>query len=308
MNGAAAKGVFVSVIFASGFFLALGMTRSDPSETGLRPMLAQKQTVPPPAGVIGREDRVPLAGFTPEDAARFPGWEEVQDAVVRISCHGGASGGGVLIGEGDRMITAAHVFVRNDGTPDTSRTRCQAVHPSGDRVFIETVTLKSGGFTVPDALGTHFSVAVTSSDWAVVGLSGIPDGARPLPLAGEAEMALLEGQPVLNIAGSQDNFVIEGFLAQVCTYHGAPPTASHLVEGQIVGRPFEPGDEWRVARYDCDLGRGGSGSPIIGWHDGAPYVWGILTDSLRGAPRCPSVARTSCYSAGPLVTAMDIIE
>lgn len=231
------------------------------------------------------------------------------DAVVRISCHGGATGGGVLIGDGTRMITAGHVFLNEDGTQNDWRRGCVAIHPSGDAVRIEVGGMKSGGYFVPEGLGTHFSVAITARDWAIVRLARAPDRAAPLPLAGRAQLAMQQGARVLNISGTHDNFIVAGFLAQVCTYHGVPPTASDLdARGEVVGRQAEPGDEWRVARYDCDLGLGGSGSPLIGWHDGAPFVWGTLTDSLRGAERCPQVGRVSCYSAGPLVTAMDIVD
>nr|WP_255599303.1 trypsin-like peptidase domain-containing protein [Hasllibacter sp. MH4015] len=246
--------------------------------------------------------------FEPEGAERFPGWEDVADAVVRVSCNGGSTGGGVLIGAGDLMITAGHVFFNEDGSQSTDRTNCVAIHPRGDVVTIRDDTIKSGGFAVPAALGTHFSVGVTAVDWAIVELSRAPHRAAPLPLAGRDELILYQGQPVLNISGPHDNFEVSGFLAQVCTYFGTPPTASALDENnRIYGRPAAPGDELRVARYDCDLGLGGSGSPIIGWYQGEPYVWGILTDSLRGQDRCERVQRTSCYSAGPLVTAMDMV-
>lgn len=250
-----------------------------------------------------------MADFVPSEPQIFPGWEDVQNAVVRIACNGGATGGGVLIGDGARMISAAHVFLNDDGTLNQNRARCLAVHPSGDAVAIQTATLKSGGFTIPEGLGMHFSVAITERDWVIVRLDRPPRRAMPLPIAGAEQLTLEQGARVINIAGAQDNFQVEGFLAQVCTYFGAPPTASDMrADGQIVGRLAEPGDELRVARYDCDLGRGGSGSPIIGWFEGAPYVWGILTDSLRGADRCPQVARASCYSAGPLAVVMDVIE
>lgn len=267
-----------------------------------------KLSVAPPAGVIGRENRVPLAEFRPDAPDLFPGWEDVQNAVVRVSCNGGETGGGVLIGDGTRMLSAAHVFLRNDGTLNTYRARCMAVHPGGDAVVIHATRFKADDFEIPEAMGTHFSVAITERDWIIVPLSRAPHGAQPLPVAGRDQLTLEVGTPVLNIGGAHDNFETDGFLAQVCTYHGPPPTASEMVDGEIEGRLVEPGDEFRVARYDCDLGRGGSGSPIIGWHEGAPYIWGVLTDSLRGADRCPQVARTSCYSAGPLVTVMDIIE
>lgn len=302
MVAPAAKGIFASVIFASGIWLALGFAASQTP-------LATKQTAAPPAGVIGGEDRHRLADFTPDTPQDFPGWEDVQNAVMRISCNGGDTGGGVLIGDGDRMITAGHVFLREDGSPDEWRRDCLAIHPSGDAVRISVVGMKSGGFSVPDGLGTHFSVAITARDWAIVRLERAPTRAHPLPLAGVEQLALGPGRQVLNISGAHDNFEVEGFLAQTCTYFGVPPTASDLAEdGSIVGRLAEPGDELRVARYDCDLGLGGSGSPIIGWYEGAPYVWGILTDSLRGTARCPEVGRVSCYSAGPLVTTMDVVE
>ena len=296
-----ARGVFAAVTFAVVVWSAIHL--SVPPAP-----LSVKVSDPPPEGVIGREDRVPLELFRPDPPEAFPGWEAVQNAVVRVSCNGGATGGGILIGDGTRMLSAAHVFLNDDGSLNRNRAWCMAVHPGGDRVAIDGRGAKTDDFTIPAELGTHFSVAVTERDWVIVPLSRAPAGAQPLRIATEDTLALEQGARVLNIAGGQDNYETDGFLAQMCTYHGAPPTASDLVDGEVVGRLAEPGDEWRVARYDCDLGRGGSGSPVIGWHDGTPVIWGGLTDSLRGAERCPEVARTSCYSAGPLVTAMDIVE
>lgn len=302
MAGTAVKGVFASITFASVVWAALAFAA--PPEP-----VVTKQSAAPPLGVIGEENRVRLNDFTPDLPELFPGWDHVQNAAMRIVCNGGDTGSGVLIGDGTRMISAGHVFLENDGSVNDWRRDCLAYHASGDGVRVTLTGMKSGGFQVPEALGTHFSVGISARDWVIVRLSRVPMGAQPLPLASREALDLRDGVRVLNISGSHDNFQVNGFLAQVCTYHGVPPTASELrADGQIVGRLAEPGDEWRVARYDCDLGLGGSGSPIIGWHDGAPHLWGILTDSLRGATRCPQVQRASCYSAGPLVTTMDIVE
>ncbi|WP_341862412.1 hypothetical protein [Gymnodinialimonas sp. 57CJ19] len=299
-GGSSAKGVLASVLFAGTAFAALVLSVPEPP-------LPDKLDNAPEPGIIGRDDRVPLARFTPDTPEDFPGWEDVQNAVVRISCNGGGTGGGVLIGDGTRMLSAAHVFYHDDGDPDWSRINCMVLHPRGDAVAIRPQGMKSGRFGIPEELGGHFSIAITRHDWVIVPLVRAPHGAVPLPLADRDTMVLEQGARVINIAGPQDNLEIAGFNAQVCRYFGVPPTASHLVGDEIIGRLAEPGDEWHVARYDCDLGRGGSGSGIFGWHEGAPYVWGIVTDSLRGADRCPEVGYSSCYSAGPLVTTMDIL-
>lgn len=270
--------------------------------------LPDKREVPPLAGVIGREDRVPLAEFTPDDPDAFPGWEEAVAAVVRISCDGSAAGGGVLIGEGDRMLSAAHVFLEDNGSPRPRNAGCVAVSTTGDRVRMDVTRLKAGPFRVPEALSNHLSVGITRTDWVVVRLEHVPEGARPLPIATAEQITLDEHYPVLNVSGATDNFATDGFIAQTCGYRGVPPSASALdAAGEIYGRLAQEGDEWLVARYDCDAGAGSSGSPIIGWHEGAPYVWGIVTDSLRGDERCPDVGYNFCYTAGPLVTAMDIV-
>lgn len=311
MANPALRGGFVCTVLGGAAWLAMGFATS-------QTVTSDEQSVPSSAGavlvygtegVIGPDDRVAFAEFIPPGAERFPGWQQAANAVVRVSCNGGATGGGVLIGEGDVMITAAHVFFNEDGSRNQYRNDCMAVHPAGDMVRIRTGTIKSGGFMVPEALGTDFSVGITAQDWAIVHLNRVPDGAQTLPLAGREELLLQQGQPVLNVSGAHDNFEVDGFLAQVCTYHGTPPTASALDKSNtIVGRTAEPGDEYLVARYDCDLGYGGSGSPVIGWFEGQAYVWGLLTDSLRGQERCAEVMRVACYSAGPLVTAMDVVE
>ena len=267
-------------------------------------VIGYKYLNPPPPGVIGSESRIPLADFTP-DANQFPGWEDVTSAVVRVSCNGTTVGGGVLVGEGDMMLTAAHVFRENNGQLRQSRDTCYAVNPDGDEVEIDTSGIFGGAFFVPEALASHFSVPVTMQDWAVVPLARIPEGAHVLPVASPRELALDPDTPVLNIVGPTLNREGEDFYAQVCRYAGPPPTASALDDtGQIYGRPLQESDVVRVARYDCDSGRGASGSPIIGWHNNQPVIWGIITDSLRGRPRCLDVGRTNCYTAGPLVPVM----
>jgi hypothetical protein len=302
-EGGALKGIFICAAIGCGGWLALNAGTSD-----LRTPLVAKQDQAPPSGVIGGEDRVPLAEFTPDGAERFPGWENAAAAVVRISCNGGATGGGVLIGDGDRMLTAAHVFLENSGQFREYRASCNAIHTSGDVVPFSGRTLKAGPFAVPEALGDHFSVTITQNDWAIVTLSRAPTGAVPLPLAAVENLTLEDGAPVMNITGATDNYATDGFLAQTCAYRGPPPSASALNDaGEIFGRPFEEADRLLVARYDCDIGAGGSGSPVIGWHEGRAYVWGIMTDSLRGRDRCPDVGETYCYTAGPLTPAMDVV-
>ena len=296
------KALFLCAVLACLGWLALNAGTSTP------PLISKRET-PPAAGVIGAEDRVPLQNFTPENPTRFPGWEQAIAGVVRISCNGVATGGGVLIGAGDRMLTAAHVFLDSDGRLEPHRrSSCMAVHPGGDIAMIDTVSFKSGPFRIPQALDGHFSVGITQHDWAIVRLSHIPRGARPLPIAELEQLTLEDGHPILNISGATDNYETPGFLAQVCAYRGVPPSASALDDtGEVFGRVTEAGEELLVARYDCDIGAGGSGSPVIGWHDGAPFVWGVLTDSLRGRDRCPDIGRTFCYTAGPLSPAMDVV-
>ncbi len=296
-----AKGLFICAVIALVGWTLLGQTTTEPP-------LPTKREIPPPDGVIGGEDRVPLQDFSPADAARFPGWEDAIAAVVRISCNGGATGSGVLIGDGDRMLTAAHVFLNEDGSPRARNGNCVAVHTGGDVVTMDADGLKAGPFRVPDALYTHFSVPVTRTDWAVVRLSRVPQGAQPLPIATAEDLILEEGQPVLNVTGGTSSYQTNGFLAQICRYRGVPPSTSDLSDdGNIIGRPAEPQDTTEVARYDCDSGSGASGSAMIGWSDGQAMIWGILTDSLRGRDRCPDVGRTFCYTAGPLTPAMDIV-
>ncbi len=311
MQGSNFKGFLACVAFGGAAWAALGFASS-------QTVISDAQSVPSSAGsvliygtdgVIGADDRVAFELFAPAEPERFPGWEQAAAAVVRVSCNGGDTGGGVLVGDGDMMVSAAHVFFNEDGSRNQRRNDCLAIHPGGDRVRILAGTIKSGGFTVPEALGSDFSVGITATDWVVVHLNRAPNGAQTLPLAGRDQLVLEQGQPVLNISGAHDNFEVDGFLAQVCTYHGPPPTTSALNDdNQVIGRAAEPGDEFRVARYDCDLGFGGSGSPVFGWFEGQAYVWGLLTDSLRGQDRCAEVQRVACYSAGPLVTAMDVVE
>ncbi|MEX3016284.1 serine protease [Gymnodinialimonas hymeniacidonis] len=298
------KGAFVCLVIGCGGWIALNASSSEYS-----PPLITKRETPPPSGVIGGESRVPLADFVPEDPSLFPGWEDAIAAVVRISCRGGMTGGGVLIGDGDRMLTAAHVFLNEDGSQRGRNPDCVAVHTGGDVVLLDTAGLKAGPFRVPEALITHLSVPITRTDWAVVRLSRVPQGARPLPIAAEADLTLEEGHPILNVTGGNDTYRTDGFLAQICQYRGVPPTTSDLDEnGEVVGRLAEPRDTFEVARYDCDSGSGASGSPMIGWSEGGqPMIWGVLTDSLRGRERCPDVGRTFCYTAGPLAPAMDIV-
>ncbi len=206
------------------------------------------------------------------------------------------------------MLTAAHVFLNEDGSHRARNPDCVAIHTGGDVVTLNTVGLKAGPFRVPPELGSHLSVPITRADWAIVQLSRVPLSARPLPVATADDLILEEGRPILNVTGGTASYRTEGFLAQTCRYRGVPPTTSILdAAGEIVGRAAEPRDTLDIARYDCDSGSGASGSPMIGWSEGRPMIWGILTDSLRGRDRCPDIGRTFCYTAGPLTPAMDIV-
>jgi len=272
------------------------------------PEPASAPSPPADAGVIGVENRVPVGAFAPDRPGDFPGWRAALGAGVMLNCGAGPIGSGVVIGQGGLVLTAAHNVLRPQGGQFfRDGQSCAWVHADGGRRSSVGAPVVQGAFDVPAALATHFSVAVSEQDWAVLRLERPFARVKPLPLARRDTLDLRPGTPVLSVGGPQDNHAHKGMLAQQCRYIGPPPSASALdQEGAVYGRPFEQGDEFRVARFDCDIGRGGSGSPIIGWSRGRPVLWGIVTDSLRGREVCVAPGRTFCYNAGPLVTAMDL--
>ncbi|MGL4236010.1 trypsin-like serine peptidase [Tabrizicola sp.] len=281
-------------------FAELG--RIDPPEVDVPPPDA------PPQGVIGDESRQALSNFKPEDPVSFPGWEAVLDSVVQFDCNGDHDnlGTAVLLDRPDRVLTAAHAVQDMDGALYPDLEHCAVWRDGSPQVAIRPETIVVGPYRVPDALYDDFSTEIARGDWAIVDLVGPVEGGKPLRLATKDELILAVGQPVLNLSGPSDSDTFLTSTAQICRYIGPPPTSSSLApDGSIVGRPAEPADTWLVARYDCDAGRGSSGSPIIGWStEGKPVIWGILTDSLRGRLVCPYPGWSTCYSAGPLATAM----
>lgn len=255
-------------------------------------LLASKEPQLPGNGVIGLESRVPLPQFVPDEADRFPGWENVGAAVVRVSCEGG-TGSGVLIGEGDRMLSAAHVFLNEGGQLRVGREVCTAIHPGGDRVPVLVQTLKGGEFAVPGPLESHFSFPVTMEDWVVLRLARPVRGGRPLPVASREEILLTDGQPVINIAGPQDNLAGDGFFGQVCQYRGVPPATSDVdatgglsgvwrrmaTNGRLPAMIVTPGAGPR-ARRSWD---GSMGSPIFGASSPIACA-GVKGARILGAP------------------------
>jgi Trypsin-like peptidase domain len=263
----------------------------------------------PPQGVIGVEDRVPLAKFVPDDAMRFPGWRSVLGAVVYIGCDGAVPvvGSAVLLDRPDRILTAAHVLIGSDGRPSADVSSCRVWRDGSLPVRLRAATITTGGYRRPDVLSGRFSTEIAQLDWVVVDLEGPVAGGMPLRLARKDELILSLGQPVLALSGPVDNLDAgQSGSAQVCRYLGPPPTSSTVApDGSVTERYQAPGDRWTVARYDCDAGRGASGSPVIGWSPaGEPVIWGILSESVGKRLVCPHPGLTSCFSAGPLATAI----
>ncbi len=238
----------------------------------------------PPPGVIGVEGRVPFDTFAPIEAPWVYPAEQRLAASVDVQC--GASGSGALVGQADIVLFAAHQVVALDGTLidiDQCSVRSLA---GGPQIDVDLETLVTGRFVVETGQENRFNAEVSQHDWAVARLQRPMPGVTPYTLPDPARG---EGDPgrtidVVTAGAPQDNFDEDTALAQVCRYEGLAPG----------------GADAPAALYDCDVGRGGSGSAVLaeGW-DGQPYLFGIITDSSRGGAPCHEMGREGCFTAGP---------
>ena len=247
-------------------------------------------------GLIGPDDRLPVEVFDPGPA--WMGWQDAASAIVAITCDGRPLATGALVRHSDLVLTAAHFVFYDDGTP-RSRAGCQASSVLGAGSARVGATIKAGGFVVPEALAQYFVADITVTDWAWLQLETPIHGARPLGFAtGEAP----PGTEVMLVTGPTDSDRHDGPMAQLCRLAAAPGRTTEL---NALGFAEEvatlPDVAARIWSSDCDIGRGGSGAPIL-VRDGAGQfaVAGVVTDSNRNTETgCPRMLPDDCYTAGP---------
>lgn len=269
------------------------------------PPLADDPPADAAPGVIGVESRVPIEQLRAMGGIA-PDWARVLHATVGIECpHGRATG--VVVERRDLVVTAAHLFLRDDGIPRVGSERCW-VRPAGrarPRPF-QRHDVVLGDYGRPVGLAAFVSVDSVNRDWAVLTLPAPLHAVEPLPLATrrEVEKAPLGGR-VINVAAFQD-VAEDGFAFQLCHQHGAVPfTFDEMDEDHIVRRPVTVEEAARNLRTDCDIDGGGSGSPIVGWRaGGTPILLGTSTSGYVSAGRCRRAGDAYCYATGPSAVAL----
>ena len=252
-------------------------------------------------GLIGPDDRRPVELFDPGPG--WAGWQDAASAVVAITCEGRPLATGALVGHSNLVLTAAHFVYYDDGTP-RSRVGCQATSVMGAGSARVGDTIKTGGFAVPDVLAQYFVAEITVTDWAWLQLEAPISGARPL---GFATADAAAGTEAMLVTGPTDSNPHDGAMAQLCTMAAAPTRTTGVnalgFAEEVATAPDVAALVWSS---DCDIGRGGSGAPIL-VRDGAGQlvVAGVVTDSNRNtATGCPRMLPDDCYSAGPRAAAI----
>lgn len=242
-----------------------------------------------PLGVIGDDERVMLAEFSPNDVP----WSRLSRDDYRASgfllC-GDSFGSASLVHRHDIIVFSAHQILKNNGARENYLSKCRFVLDTegGESFALDLNTLQTGNFAVRSDGDYRFEWRATAEDWAVVKLKRPVEDVDPYQLI-DADTAVLSGARVANVTAATDSWPDKkygGRLAQICTY-----------SGNIPGAPVK-----QAGRFDCDSGRGASGSGILA-HDGddAPRFFGVVTDVNRGYQKCESIGDRSCFTAGPLL-------
>ena len=287
-------GVTVKVLI-TGFCLALAGAAASQD---VKPAASDP---PGQNGLIGPDDRRPVELFDPGPG--WTGWQDAASAVVAITCEGRPLATGALVGHSNLVLTAAHFVYHDDGTP-RSRVGCQATSVLGAGSARVGDTIKTGGFAVPDVLAQYFVAEITVTDWAWLRLEAPISGARPL---GFATADAAAGTEAMLVTGPTDSNPHDGAMAQLCTMAAAPTRTTGVnalgFAEEVATAPDVAALVWSS---DCDIGRGGSGAPIL-VRDGAGQfvVAGVVTDSNRNTTTgCPRMLPDDCYSAGPRAAAI----
>ena len=252
-------------------------------------------------GLIGPDDRRPVEVFDPGPG--WTGWQDAASSVVAITCEGRPLATGALVGHSNLVLTAAHFVYYDDGTP-RPRAGCQATSVLGAGSARVGDTIKTGGFAVPDALAQYYVADITVTDWAWLQLETPIRDARPL---GFATVDAPPGTEAMLVTGPTDSNPHEGPMAQICTLAAAPTRTTGMnalgFAEEVATAPDVAALVWSS---DCDIGRGGSGAPIL-VRDGSGQlaVAGVVTDSNRNTETgCPRMLPDDCYSAGPRAAAI----
>jgi hypothetical protein len=136
--------------------------------------------LPANAGIIGRDDRVPVATLVTSGESADRALAAAAGAVGLLQCDNGRMASAVLVGE-RRIATSAHVFIDVLPAVRAARVRCRFASPaSGAPVDVDLSSIRLG----IERPVTGHNICSNSRDWAVLSLSAAPQGMRPIAIAG----------------------------------------------------------------------------------------------------------------------------
>ncbi len=224
---------------------------------------------PAAAGVIGRDDRIPLATLAASADPADRALAAAARGVGLLLCDNGRSANAILVAP--RVIaTSAHVFIAVLADVRAGRVGCR-YHadgsPAGAAVMVDLASLRLG--TERPIFGLN--VCANSRDWALARLGGAPAGVTPLPLArGNA-------QPGMRAA---------------IVAHGSGP-GSTAARCTVRDTPICRDSGAALLMTDCDAEAGSSGGATLLFEDGRWVVGGITRGAAPGGG--PVYDRASAY-------------